>query len=229
MGRPAARRTRRPAGPRGPQDRSARRTGRPGGRGRLANAADHDRSRHLPGYTCGIPTRTLGADGTPPAARRQRAHLPRLLRADRPAPDHLEGRAGHGGVRLHEHRAARDRGRAPRPHRGRLRPGQADLPPRALRGVQGHPDADAGRHAGSDPEGPRRGEGPGHPGLRAGGLRGRRRDRDAHGPGRGRRPRGDDPHGRPGHAPAGHRAHAADGQPPRRCRQHGGLRPREDR
>ena len=181
------------------------------------------------GYTCGIPTRTLGADGTPPAARRQRAHLPRLLRADRPAPDHLEGRAGHGRVRLHEHRAARDRRRAPRPHRGRLRPGQADLPPRALRGVQGHPDADAGRHAGADPEGPRRGEGPGHSRLRAGGLRGRRRDRDAHGPGGGRRPRGDHPHRRPGHAPAGHRAHAADGQPPRRGRQHGGLRPREDR
>src|SRR3954464_5673877 len=46
-------------------------------------------------YTGPVPTCTLGANGPPPAARRQRAHLPGLLRAHRPAPDDLEGRARH--------------------------------------------------------------------------------------------------------------------------------------
>ena len=68
-----------------------------------------------------------------------------------------------------------------------------------------HPDADAGRHARADPEGPRRRHGPGHPGLRARGLRGGRR-RSPRSPARRRRPGldVDDPHRRPGHAPAGH-------------------------
>ncbi len=46
--------------------------------------------------------------------------------------------------------------------------------------------------------------GAGDPGLRARGLRGRRRDRDAHRPGRGSWSRDDDRDRRPGHAPAGH-------------------------
>ena len=57
-----------------------------------------------------------------------------------------------------------------------------------------HPHADAGRHARADPEGPGRRQGPRHPGLRARGLRGGRRHRHARRPGRGRRPRRDDPH-----------------------------------
>ena len=65
----------------------------------------------------------------------------------------------------------------------------ADLPPRALRRVQGHPHADAGRDARADPEGPSRRGGARDPGVRDGGLRGRRRHRHARRPGRGRRPR----------------------------------------
>ena len=181
------------------------------------------------GYTLDVPTRTLGADGTPPPARRQRAHLPRLLRPHRAAPDDVEGRARDRGVRVHEHRAARDPGREARPDRGRLRPRQADVPPRALRGVQGHADADAGRHAGADPEGPRGRQGDGHPDLRARGLRGGRRDRDARGPGRDRGARDGHPHRRPGHAPARLAQHEAHGVAARRHREHRELRPREDR
>ena len=65
------------------------------------------------------------------------------------------------------------------PRRGRVRPAQADLPPRPLRRVQGDPDADAGRHARPDPEGARGRQGARDPGLRAGGVRGGRRDRHA--------------------------------------------------
>ena len=118
-------------------------------------------ARNLPcpdagrGYTSGVPHRTLGADGTPPAARRQRAHLPRVLRPHRPAPDHLEGRARHRRLRLHEHRAARDPGREARPRRGRLRPPKPTFRHDRYAEYKAHPDADAGRHAGPDPEGPR--------------------------------------------------------------------------
>ena len=63
-----------------------------------------------------------------------------------------------------------------------------DLPARAVRRVQGHPDADAGRPRRAVPEGPRGRQGAAHPGLRAAGLRGRRRDRRADAPGRGKVP-----------------------------------------
>ena len=189
---------------------------------RLPTAAP--RRLHWPG-----PAPHGPADGTPPAARRQRPHLPRLLRPHRPAADDVEGRARHGRVRLHQHRAARDPGREAGSRRGRLRPRQADLPPRAIRGVQGQPDADAGRHAGADPQGAGGRQGAGDPGLRARGLRGRRRDRDAGGPGRGARLRDHHPHRRPGHAPARERAHPADGVAARRDREHRRLRPGEDR
>ena len=138
------------------------------------------------GYTAGHPTPHGQADGTPPAARRQRPHLPRVLRAHRPAADDVEGRAGHGGVRLHEHRPARDPGCEARPHRRRLRSRQAHVPARALRRVQGHPHEDARRHAGADPEGPGRRRGPRLPGLRARGVRGGRRHRHARGAGESR-------------------------------------------
>ena len=70
----------------------------------------------------------------------------------------------------------------------------------------------------------------GHPGLRARGVRGGRR-RSPRSSGRPRRADldVDDPHRRPGHAPAGERAHEADGLAARRHREHGRLRPREDR
>src|SRR3954447_24055513 len=80
-------------------------------------------------YTGRVPTCTLGANGPPPAARRQRAHLPGLLRPHRPAADDLEGRARDGGLRLYQHRPARDPGREAGPDRRRLRPPRADLPP----------------------------------------------------------------------------------------------------
>ncbi len=66
-----------------------------------------------------------------------------------------------------QHRPAGDPGR-----RSRTTPGvafdlrQADVPPRALRGVQGDPPADAGRPARPVPQGPRGGRGARHPGLR---------------------------------------------------------------
>ena len=103
-----------------------------------------------------------------------------------------------------------------------------DLPPRAVRRVQGHPPADAGRPARPVPEGPRGRQGAPHPGLRAGRLRGRRRHRHAHRGGRGARPRHDDRDRRPRHAPARDRPDAADddavGRP-----EHDHLRPGPDR
>ena len=69
----------------------------------------------------------------------------------------------------------------------------------------------------------------GDPGLRAGGVRGRRRDRHARRPGRARGLRGRHPDRRPGHAPARLGADAPHGVAPRGDREHGRLRPREDR
>ena len=71
-------------------------------------------------------------------------------------------------------------GHPPGLRRGRLRPPGSDLPPRAVRRVQGDPPAHAGRPARPVPEGPRGGQGAAHPRLRAGGLRGRRRHRHDH-------------------------------------------------
>ena len=55
-----------------------------------------------------------------------------------------------------------------------------DVPPRAVRRVQGDPDEDAGRPPRPVPEGPRDRQGAPDPGLRDAGLRGRRRHRDDH-------------------------------------------------
>ena len=104
-----------------------------------------------------------------------------------------------------------------------------DVPPRAVRRVQGDPDEDAGRPARPVPEGPRGRQGAPDPGLRDAGLRGRRRHRHDHQAARlARRPRDDDRHRRPRHAPARHAAGPADDDPLRR-REHGHVRRREDR
>src|SRR5664280_928289 len=123
--------------------------------------------------------------GTPDAARRQRAHLSRLLRAHQRAALDLEGRAGERGLRVLEHRPARLPGRATGLRRDRLRPAGPDLPARPVRRLQGDPTAHAGRPARPVPEGPRGGRGAAPPGLRDGGLRGGRRHRHAHTRGRG--------------------------------------------
>ena len=112
--------------------------------------------------------------------------------------------------------------------RGRLRPPGPDLPARAVRRVQGDPPADAGRPPRPVPEGPRGGQGAAHPRLRAGRLRGGRRDRHDHRRRRAARPRHDDRDRRPRHAPARHRPHPADDDAVR-GREHDPLRPREDR
>ena len=112
--------------------------------------------------------------------------------------------------------------------RGRLRSPGPHVPPRAVRRVQGDPPAHAGRPARPVPEGPRGRQGAPDPGLRAGRLRGRRRDRDDHGRCRAARPRYDDRHRRPRHAPARHGPHAPDDDALRR-REHDPLRPRADR
>ena len=142
------------------------------------------------------------ADGTPDAARRQRAHLPRILRP--PAPHDVEGRARQRGLRLLQHRAAGHRRHQAGLRRGRVRPPGSDVPPRAVRRVQGHPPADAGRPARPVPEGPRGRRRAADPGLRTGRLRGGRRHRHDHRGRRTTRPRHDDRDRRPGHAPAGH-------------------------
>ena len=103
-----------------------------------------------------------------------------------------------------------------------------DVPPRAVRRVQGDPPADARRPARPVPEGPRGRQGAPHPRLRAGRLRGRRRHRHAHRPGRARRPRHDDRHRRPRHAPARHRPDPPDDDPLGRP-EHDRLRPGADR
>ena len=111
-----------------------------------------------------------------------------------------------------------------------------DVPPRALRRVQGDPPADAGRPARPVPEGPRGRQGAPDPGLRVRRLRGGRRHRHADGRGGTARPRHDDRDRRPGHAPARHRSHPAHDDPLRasrtrssttreRIRERYGLRP----
>ena len=112
--------------------------------------------------------------------------------------------------------------------RGRLlRSAGADLPPRAVRRVQGHPHADAGRPALAVPQGARGRGRAAHPRLRDGGLRGRRRDRHDHA--RHGRPghRHDRRHRRPGHAPDRDRAHAPDDDSPG-SRLDRSTTPRED-
>ena len=161
------------------------------------------------------------ADGSPDAARRQRAHLPRIFRPHRAAPDHVEGRARVGRLRVHQHRAARVPGRRARPCRGRLRPARSrrsatsDSPSTRPRG-RACPTRCASRSrrsaASSRPSG--------IPELRDGGLRGRRRHRHARRAGGGSGLRHDDPDRRPGHAPAGLGADEAARLAARRDRQH---------
>ena len=166
------------------------------------------------------------AHRTPDAARRQRAHLSRIFRVA--APDDLEGRARQRGLRLLQHRPARHRRHPPGLRRGRLRPPGSDLPPRAVRRVQGDPPAHAGRPARPVPQGPRGGQGVAHPRLRAGGLRGRRRHRHDHGRRRTARPGDHDRDRRSRHAPARHGSHPAHDDAIRR-REHDPVRPGPDR
>ena len=140
-----------------------------------------------------------------------------------------QGRARQRRVRLRQHRPARPPGPPARLPRGLVRPARPDVPPRAVRRVQGDPDEDAGRPARPVPEGPRGRQGAAHPGLRDAGLRGRRRHRDDHPAARrARRPRDDDRHRRPRHAPARHAAGPPDDDALRR-REHGHVRRRQDR
>ena len=174
----------------------------------------------------GPPLHLDRAHRTPDAARRQRAHLPRIFRVA--APDDVEGRARQRGLRLLQHRPARHRRHPPRLRRGRLRPPGSDLPPRAVRRVQGDPPAHARRPARPVPQGPRGGQGVAHPGLRAGGLRGRRRHRHDHGRRRAPRPGDHDRDRRSRHAPARHRPHPAHDHAVGR-REHDPVRPGPDR
>ena len=141
---------------------------------RAASAADSP----VPRSPRGTRLHLIRAQRTPDVARWQRADLPRIFRA--PAPDDVEGRARQRRLRLLQHRPARHPGPPARLRRRRLRPPGADLPPRAVRRVQGHPPAHAGRPARPVPQGPRGGQGAPHPRLRAAGVRGGRRDRHAH-------------------------------------------------
>ena len=197
------------------------------------------RPRACPG-TLGVPTRrarrasrqgratdsTRFADGTPDAARRQRAHLPRLLRP--PAALDREGRARQRRVRVHLDPPARLPGREAGLRRGRLRP------PRARRsGTRSSAEYKATRKPMPDdlrvavPEGPGGRRGPPDPRPRARRLRGGRRHRDPHAPGGGTRDRLHRRDGRPRHAPDRERPgpphdHSAGGP------EHGLLRPRHD-
>ncbi len=210
---------------------------RPGDRGRASGAGPSPpgpvHSTEAPRVAAGAsrgPRRREDADvhGTPDAARRQRAHLSRLLRAHQRAALDLEGRAGERGVRVLEHRPARLPGRAAGLRRDRLRPSGPDLPSRVVRGLQGDQATDAGRPARPVPEGARGGRGAPPAGLRDGGLRSGRRHRHPHARGRGARPRDHDRHRRPGHAPARHGPNAAHDDPHGR-RRDGDLRPGADR
>ena len=146
-----------------------------------------------------------------------------------PPADDVEGRARQRRLRLRQHRPARHPGPPAGLPRGLVRPARPDVPPRAVRRVQGDPGADAGRPARPVPEGPRGRQGAPDPGLRDAGLRGRRRHRHDHPAARpARRPRDDDRHRRPRHAPARHAARPADDDAVRR-REHDHLRRREDR
>ena len=219
LGRPARRRAR---AVRDPSRRQARR--RPLIRARFRTRGD--RGPRRASSSEGPRLHLIRAHRTPDAARRQRAHLPRILRP--PAPDDVEGRARQRRLRLLQHRPARHRGHQAGLRRGRLRPPGPDLPPRAVRRVQGDPPAHAGRPARPVPQGPRGGQGAAHPRLRAGGLRGRRRHRHDHRRRRAARPRHDDRDRRPRHAPARHRPHPADDHAVGR-REHDPLRPGPDR
>ena len=176
----------------------------------------------------GPPLHLIRAHRTPDAARRLRARLPRLLRPA--APDDVQGRARQRRVRLREHRPARHR-RTSSPTTSRS---PSTCPGPTFRHEQ-YADykatrvTDAGRPARPVPEGPRGGQGAAHPGLRAAGLRGRRRHRHDHPPARRqRRARDDDRDRRSRHAPAGHAAGPADDDPLGR-REHGHVRRRQDR
>ncbi len=166
-------------------------------------------------------------DGTPDAARRLRARLPRLLRIA--AADDVPWRARQRRLRLREHRAARPPGPPARLPGRLLRPAGPHVPARAVRRVQGDPHEDAGRPARPVPQGPRSGQGVAHPRLRDARVRGGRRHRHDHEEARAERePRDDDRHGRSRHAPARYAAHPPHDHAVRR-REHGHLRRRQDR
>ena len=82
----------------------------------------------------------IRAHRTPDAARRQRAHLPRIFRA--PAPDDVEGRARQRRLRLLQHRPARHPGHRIRttsrsPSTSRARPSATSSTPSTRRPASG--------------------------------------------------------------------------------------------
>ena len=201
----------------GQERRSApRRSGRPGTRVHSWLPL-WPRSGRFPGAGLSVATARVGgcldrvrprasSPPPPPVARRPFAGLPRVLRAAGGELRDGDRTAHQCGLRLHLDARQRPARRGADPRRGRLRQVAADLPPRAVRGVQGQAQQDPRRvpqPAAADPAGARRAA---DPPPRDGRLRGRRHHRHPRHQRAGRGDGGADPHRRPRLHPARDRA-----------------------